>query len=141
MTASVSNCKYMSVAVTVSGDGRCDSPGHSVKFCCHSLMHNSKIVDVQLVQSNEVANSNHMEGEGHKRGVEQLRSSTHLQMLRNYGPWSELKTGARIKHRLKGSATANAAYAENRKSARVAGPMSSNGYRSLLAEYFVACKR
>ena len=71
---SVSNCKFMSVAVKVSGDGRCDTPGHSAKFCCYSLiMHNSKIIDVQLVQSNKVANSNCMEGEGLKRGVAQLR--------------------------------------------------------------------
>ena len=74
ITTSVSNCKYMCVAAKVSGDGRCDSPGgHTAKFCCHSLMHNSKIVDVQLVRSNEVANSNCMEGEGLKRGLEQLR--------------------------------------------------------------------
>ena len=75
----------LSVAVKLSGDGRCDSPGHSAKFCCHSLMHYSKIVDVQLVQSNEVANSNCMEGEGLKRGVEQLRrehSPTDAQKLR-----------------------------------------------------------
>ena len=86
ITASVSNCKYVSVAVKVSGDGRCDTPGHSAKFCCYSLiMHNSKIIDVQLAQSNKVANSNSMEGEGLKRGVEQLRrehSPTDAQKLR-----------------------------------------------------------
>ena len=78
ITTSVSNCKYVSVAVKVSGDGSCDTPGHSAKFCCHSL--------VQLVQSNEVANSNCMEGEGLKRGVEQLsreHSPTEAQKLRS----------------------------------------------------------
>ena len=38
----------MSVAVKFSDDGGWESHGHSAKFCCHSLMHNSKIVDVQL---------------------------------------------------------------------------------------------
>ena len=76
----------MSVAVKFSDDGGWESHGHSAKFCCHSLMHNSKIVDVQLVRSNEVANSNCMEGEGLKRGVEQLRrehSPTDAQKLRS----------------------------------------------------------
>lgn len=50
----------------LGGDGRCDSPGHSTKYGSYSLMdlEQNKILDSQLVQSNEVKNSNAMEKEG-----------------------------------------------------------------------------
>ncbi|ELU04929.1 hypothetical protein CAPTEDRAFT_219761 [Capitella teleta] len=53
----------------VGGDSRCDSPGHCAKFGSYSLMElqSGKIIDVQLVQSNEVGGSYHMELEGLKR--------------------------------------------------------------------------
>ncbi|ELU04793.1 hypothetical protein CAPTEDRAFT_74351, partial [Capitella teleta] len=52
----------------VGGDSRCDSPGHCTKFGSYSLMdsQSGKIIDVQLVQSNEVGGSYHMELEGLK---------------------------------------------------------------------------
>ena len=38
--------------VVLGGDGRCDSPGYSAKYCSYSLMNlaNNKIIDVQLIQ-------------------------------------------------------------------------------------------
>ncbi|ELT96829.1 hypothetical protein CAPTEDRAFT_225143 [Capitella teleta] len=47
----------------VGGDSRCDSPGHCAKFGSYSLMElqSGKIIDVQLVQSNEVGGSYHMD--------------------------------------------------------------------------------
>lgn len=55
--------------VVLGGDGRCDSPGYSAKYCSYSLMdlESNKIIDVQLVQSNEVKGSTHMELLGLKR--------------------------------------------------------------------------
>ncbi|XP_061622218.1 uncharacterized protein LOC133474470 isoform X1 [Phyllopteryx taeniolatus] len=48
-----------------------DSPGHPAKFGSYSMMdlRSNTIVDVQLVQSNEVGGSKHMEKEGLKRSL------------------------------------------------------------------------
>ncbi|KAK3100232.1 hypothetical protein FSP39_016728 [Pinctada imbricata] len=61
--------------VRIGGDGRCCSPGHTAKFGSYTVMDLSsdKILDIQLVQSNEVANSHNMEIEG------LLRSLTYLE--------------------------------------------------------------
>lgn len=58
----------------LGGDGRCDSPGHSAKYGSYSLMdvEQNKILDSQLVQSNEVKNSAAMEKEGLERSLKYL---------------------------------------------------------------------
>ncbi|XP_019722972.1 uncharacterized protein LOC109514372 isoform X2 [Hippocampus comes] len=59
--------------VIIGGDLllRSDSPGHSAKFGSYSMMdlRSNTIVDVQLLQSNEVGGSKHMEKEGLKRSL------------------------------------------------------------------------
>ncbi|XP_034055620.1 uncharacterized protein LOC117535302 [Gymnodraco acuticeps] len=64
--------------VTVAGDMRADSPGHSAKFGSYTLMYlgSNTIVDFQLVQSNEVGGSYHMEKEGLKRCLDHLDQGT-----------------------------------------------------------------
>jgi hypothetical protein len=54
--------------LVLGGDGRADSPGHSAKFGSYTMvdLHTNKVIDVQLVQSNEVKSSYHMELEGFK---------------------------------------------------------------------------
>ncbi|VDI11931.1 Hypothetical predicted protein, partial [Mytilus galloprovincialis] len=49
--------------VVLGGDGRCDSPGYSAKYGSYTLMdlNTNKILDIQLVQSNEVKDTNHIE--------------------------------------------------------------------------------
>nr|XP_021331120.1 uncharacterized protein LOC110439428 isoform X1 [Danio rerio] len=61
-------------AVALAGDMRADTPGHSAKFGSYTLMDNetNKIVDLQLIQSNEVGGSYHMEKEGLKRCLDKL---------------------------------------------------------------------
>ena len=61
--------------VKLGGDGCCCSPGHTAKYGSYSLMDvtRSKVVDMQLIQSNEVRNSNAMELEGLKRGLQFLK--------------------------------------------------------------------
>ena len=60
----------------IGGDGKADSPGHSAKFGTYKLMelNCNKIIDIQLVQSNEVCGSYHMEQEGLTRGVDLLQA-------------------------------------------------------------------
>ncbi|XDV25962.1 hypothetical protein PO909_029784 [Leuciscus waleckii] len=60
--------------VIIGGDMRADSPGHSAKYGSYTTMDLQKnlIIDIQLVQSNEVGGSYHMEKEGLKRSLEWL---------------------------------------------------------------------
>lgn len=57
--------------LVLGGDGRADSPGHSAKYGSYSIvdLHTNQVVHVQLVQSNEVKSSYHMELEGLKRSL------------------------------------------------------------------------
>ncbi|KAH6930411.1 hypothetical protein HPB50_013347 [Hyalomma asiaticum] len=62
---------------TVAGDSRADSPGYSAKYGVYSLLETNinRIINIQLVQSNEVASSGHMELEGLKRALTALEES------------------------------------------------------------------
>ncbi|KAG1926112.1 hypothetical protein F2P79_025081 [Pimephales promelas] len=62
--------------VIVGGDMRADSPGHSAKFGSYTMMdlQTNTVVDVQLVQSNEVGGSYHMEKEGLQRSLALLEA-------------------------------------------------------------------
>ncbi|XP_067248377.1 uncharacterized protein [Chanodichthys erythropterus] len=63
--------------VILGGDMRADSPGHSAKYGSYTMMNlqTNNIVDIQLVQSNEVGGSYHMEKEGLKRSLDLLEES------------------------------------------------------------------
>ncbi|KAM8733556.1 uncharacterized protein AB9X84_025253 [Acanthopagrus schlegelii] len=63
-------------SVILGGDLRADSPGHSAKFGSYSMMdlRSNTIVDIQLIQSNEVGGSYHMEKEGLKRSLALLEA-------------------------------------------------------------------
>nr|XP_039253207.1 LOW QUALITY PROTEIN: uncharacterized protein LOC120330355 [Styela clava] len=60
--------------LTIGGDDRADSRGHSAKFGCYTIMDlkTNEIIDMKLIQKNEVTSSNHMELEGLKRGIDAL---------------------------------------------------------------------
>ncbi|KAF4114136.1 uncharacterized protein LOC131539617 [Onychostoma macrolepis] len=62
--------------VIVGGDMRADSPGYSAKYGSYTMMdlHTNTVVDIQLVQSNEVGGSCHMEKEGLARSLALLES-------------------------------------------------------------------
>ncbi|XP_052106632.1 uncharacterized protein LOC127739086 [Mytilus californianus] len=68
--------------IILGGDGRCDSPGYSAKYGSYTLMdlNTNKILDIQLVQSNEVKGSTHMEFEGLKRGLSLLMDTNHIEV-------------------------------------------------------------
>ncbi|XP_070550648.1 uncharacterized protein [Ptychodera flava] len=63
--------------VNICGDGRCDSPGYSAKYCTYTVIdeESSKILNFSLVQSSEVGSSSRMEKEGCKRVVDYLTSA------------------------------------------------------------------
>ena len=59
----------------LSGDGRCDSPGHNAKYGTYTMIdqHTDKIVDFHVVQVTEVSSSNAMEREGFKRCMNHIK--------------------------------------------------------------------
>ena len=59
----------------LSGDGRCDSPGHSAKYGTYTMIdqNSNKIVDFKIVQVTEVTSSNDMEREGFKRCMDSIQ--------------------------------------------------------------------
>lgn len=66
--------------VILGGDARCDSPGYSAKYGSYTLMdlQTKKILDFQLIQSNEVKDSTHMELEGLKRALGFLKDYVNI---------------------------------------------------------------
>jgi len=61
------------------GDGRCDSPGHSAKYCTYTMMSDEgKVAYFSLVQVTEVTSYNAMEKEGFGRCLAGIQ----LKMLR-----------------------------------------------------------
>ncbi|XP_028416037.1 uncharacterized protein LOC114539599 [Dendronephthya gigantea] len=63
-------------SLTIAGDGRHDSMGHSAKYCAYTTFCCTvpKIIDFSLVQRNEVGNSTGMEFEGFQRSMDFLES-------------------------------------------------------------------
>ncbi|KAG0426745.1 hypothetical protein HPB47_026171 [Ixodes persulcatus] len=57
--------------LTIAGDGRADSPGHSAKYGTYTMFHvdSNKVLQVETAQSNETDGSYHMELEGLKRSL------------------------------------------------------------------------
>ncbi|XP_051716556.1 uncharacterized protein LOC127494593 isoform X2 [Ctenopharyngodon idella] len=63
--------------VILGGDMRADSSGYSAKYGSYTMMNlqTNNIIDIQLVQSNEVGGSYHMEKEGLRRSLDLLEES------------------------------------------------------------------
>ena len=62
--------------IDLSGDGRCDSPGHNAKYLTYSFIDKStnKIVTFSLTQVTEAGNSNRMEKTGFKKALASLKN-------------------------------------------------------------------
>ena len=58
--------------LVIGADGRCDSMGHSVKYGSYTAMdlERNKVLNIELVQSNEVKSSTHMELRGLQKMVQ-----------------------------------------------------------------------
>ncbi|XP_062596145.1 uncharacterized protein LOC134257557 [Saccostrea cucullata] len=63
-------------ALTLGGDGRADTPGHSAKYGSYGLLDLDLmiVIHIELVQSNEVKSSYHMEKEGFVRSINLVQS-------------------------------------------------------------------
>ena len=59
----------------LSGDGRCDSPGHSAKYLTYSMLDQTKntIISMSVTQVTEVGNSNSMEKLGFIKTLNKLK--------------------------------------------------------------------
>ncbi|XP_052212037.1 uncharacterized protein LOC127831089 [Dreissena polymorpha] len=68
--------------LVLGGDGRCYSPGHTAKYGTYSMINLvlGKILDIQLVQSNEVKNSHALELEGPQRSLHFLLEECRFQI-------------------------------------------------------------
>ncbi|XP_065882366.1 uncharacterized protein [Dysidea avara] len=73
-TKLLAECKSRGTALSIGDDGRADSPGHSAKYGSYSLIDfdSNKIIHMELVKSNQVTSSNHMEKEGLSRDLKFL---------------------------------------------------------------------
>ena len=62
--------------IDLSGDGRCDSPGHNAKYLTYSFIDKStnKIVAFSLTQVMDTGNSNRMEKMGFKKALASLKN-------------------------------------------------------------------
>lgn len=68
----------------LAGDGQCDSPGHTAKYCCYSLMDltSGYLLSTQLIDKRETnLNSNTMELCGLLRGLGDLLPKVHIDKL------------------------------------------------------------
>ena len=61
--------KYHGQCLAISGDGHCDSPGYSAKYCTYTMMlqETGEILNFHIVQVTETSSSVAMEKEGFKR--------------------------------------------------------------------------
>ena len=66
--------KFVSGPLSIIADGRCDSPGYSAKYGTYTIIdqNTDKILDFQLVQVGEVANSIATEKTGLERSLQYL---------------------------------------------------------------------
>lgn len=62
----IKNVCERSSNVILGGDMRADSPGHCAKYGSYRELdlHSNRIIDIELIQSNEVGGSSRMEKEG-----------------------------------------------------------------------------
>ena len=95
-SALLAQCRAVGAPLTIGGDGRADSPGHSAKYGSYGIIDltTNKVFDMQLVQviliinyahsvieilsvqSNEVKSSNHIEKEGVIRALDFLSANS-----------------------------------------------------------------
>lgn len=63
--------------VELCGDGRCDSPGHSAKYCTYTFLdaQSEKVVDFKVISCTQVSSSNTMEIKGFKDSLRTIEEN------------------------------------------------------------------
>ena len=63
-------------SIDLSGDGRCDSPGHNAKYLTYSFMdkNTNKIGGFSLTQVTETGNSNRIKKMGFEKALKSLKN-------------------------------------------------------------------
>lgn len=63
--------------VVLCGDGRCDSPGHSAKYCTYTFLdvQSQKIIDFKVISCTQVSSSNTMEIKGFKEALNSIEQN------------------------------------------------------------------
>ena len=89
--------------VLLAGDGRCDSPGFSAKYCTYSLMNseNNQVIDFEVINVAETGSSSTMEKEGlirvlrriqgHKFTIQSLTTDRHVQIVKHMREQTNIK--------------------------------------------------
>ncbi len=72
----LTNMKSQEV-VELCGDGRCDSPGHSAKYCTYTFLdaQSEKVVDFKVISCTQVSSSNTMEIKGFKDALKTIEEN------------------------------------------------------------------
>ena len=73
-SAVVATLKSQEELVELCGDGRCDSPGHSAKYCTYTFLdvQSQKVVDFKVISRPEVSSSNTMEIKGFRDALKSI---------------------------------------------------------------------
>ena len=87
----------------LAGDGKCDSPGFSAKYCTYSLMNseNNQVIDFQVINVGETGSSSTMEKEGlirvlsrvqcHNFNIQSLTTDRHVQIIKHMRERTNIK--------------------------------------------------
>ena len=95
-----SELKAREDGVALAGDGRCDSPGHSAKYCTYTFLDvtSQKVIDFNVVSVSQVANSNQMEKKGFIETLANIEANGIKVKLISTDRHTQIKKEMRVNH-------------------------------------------
>ena len=84
----------------LAGDGRCDSPGHSAKYCTYTFLdvRSQKVIDFNVVSVSQVANSNQTEKKGFVNTLANIEANDIEVKLISTDRHTQIKKEMRVNH-------------------------------------------